>query len=412
MKDIFDILITGSGFAGQALAHALAGKGLKVGIIERDKNPNAKITEDFDGRATTVSATSVDMLDVLDLWNKEKANPIKSIGIRQQGLLNSFGQHNQIDFKTTDVTPKVDAFGYVMENQYMRKMFLERTAKLQDITWYHGMEISGIAQHSHALQVECNHNQSFYTKLLVGADGGNSAVRKLAGLEPHRYRYSQNAIVASIAHELAHKDHADELYTTKGPFAVLPMTGNRSNIVISHQQRFAEMLMTQNHITFLDFIKRRIAGRLGNIETIGKRHSYPLYRLRTKKMTAHRIALIADAAHVIHPVAGQGLNLGFRDVAALGETIINALKTGQEIGSDAQLRSYENWRSFDVFALTAFTDLSHRIFDNAYPSLQLLRRLSLRTMQQSPALKQQFIKRAMGKIVNPPLLLEGKALVL
>ena len=409
-KNYFDIVIAGAGLVGQPLAVALAENGLRVAILEKHPKPQKKSLSNFDGRAFTIASSSAKMLRNLDMWNDDIANPITSIGIRHQRMDRSFQLKNDILFALSDVSEDIDAFGYVIESALLQDILFKKTSSLDNIKILENTHVKRIDRDSSSILVSLNNGDTLKASLLVGADGATSSIRKLANLDVPKVKYSQNAIVCSIEHEQNHNNHGDELYTSNGPFAVLPMTNNRSNIVISHNHNIANALYKQNDANFKSFLEQRIVNRLGKISLIGKRFSYPLSRLRVRSLIAERVALVGDAAHVMLPVAGQGLNLGLRDVAALAETIVGDYSKKYDFGTTKNLKKFQSWRQTDIFSLVAITDASQKIFDNDSPLLHILRSQAIRAMENCPQAKQVFIRQAMGNVGDLPLLLKGQKL--
>jgi 2-octaprenyl-6-methoxyphenol hydroxylase len=246
--------------------------------------------------------------------------------------------------------------------------------------------------------------------LLVGADGARSRVRDNAGIAFHGWAYGQSAIVATVAHERDHGGRAEEHFLPSGPFAILPLPGRRSSIVWTEETGQAERLLALPDREFHAELERRFGLRLGEIEVIGRPHVHPVGLWLARSFIAERIALVGDAGHVIHPIAGQGLNLGLKDVAALAEVVVDAVRLGLDPGSLAVLERYQRWRRFDTMAMGIATDGLNRLFSNHSDALRFVRDIGLGLVDRLPALKQFFIREAAGLVGEAPKLLRGEAL--
>ena len=246
--------------------------------------------------------------------------------------------------------------------------------------------------------------------LLVAADGIRSKLRALAGIKTVTWSYPQTAMVATVRHERPHGGIAVEHFLPGGPFAILPLKGNRSSLVWTERKSEAEKLMASDDFVFVVELERRFGHRLGAIELEGGRGAYPLGLILARDFVRPRFALLGDAAHGIHPIAGQGLNLGFRDAAALAETIVDAYRLGLDIGSLEVLRRYEQWRRYDTFQMGVMTDVLNRLFSNDFGPLRAMRDIGLGIVDRLPKLKQMFIGEAAGLGGALPKLLKGEAI--
>jgi 2-octaprenyl-6-methoxyphenol hydroxylase len=247
-------------------------------------------------------------------------------------------------------------------------------------------------------------------RLLIAADGARSALRERAGIQSFGWTYEQSGIVTTVAHERDHHGRAEEHFLPAGPFAMLPLKGRRCSIVWTEDAREAERIVALPDADFHAELERRFGLRLGEIELAGPRRAYPLGLSVARSFIADRLALVGDAAHVIHPIAGQGLNLGLRDVAALAETIVDAARLGLDPGSPATLERYQRWRRFDTMAMGVATDGLNRLFSNRSDVLRLARDVGLGLVDRVPALKGLFIREAAGLTGDVPKLLRGEAL--
>jgi 2-octaprenyl-6-methoxyphenol hydroxylase len=252
--------------------------------------------------------------------------------------------------------------------------------------------------------------ETLQTRLLVAADGLRSRLRALAGIGTVGWSYGQSGIVATVAHERPHGGRSEEHFLPGGPFAMLPLKGGRSSLVWTEPTENAERLVAADRITFRIELERRFGHRLGAIEVVGKAAAFPLGLTLARSFVAPRFALAGDAAHGIHPIAGQGLNLGYRDVAALAETIVGAHRLGLDIGSLTVLERYERWRRYDTVEMGAVTDVLNRLFSNDNPALRIIRDVGLGLVDRLPGLKRLFVAEASGEAGDLPRLLRGEAI--
>jgi 2-octaprenyl-6-methoxyphenol hydroxylase len=258
--------------------------------------------------------------------------------------------------------------------------------------------------------VELADGAKISARLLVAADGAHSVIRERAGIASHGWSYGQSAIVTTVAHERDHHGRAEEHFLPAGPFAILPLLGNRASIVWTEESQEAERILGLTDEAFHAELERRFGLRLGEIEVVGPRRAYPLGLSVARAFAADRLALVGDAAHVIHPIAGQGLNLGLRDVAALAEVIVDAVRLGLDPGAGDVLDRYQRWRRFDTMAMGVATDGLNRLFSNRSDVLRLVRDVGLGLVDRLPALKGLFIRQAAGLVGDVPKLLRGEAL--
>jgi 2-octaprenyl-6-methoxyphenol hydroxylase len=247
-------------------------------------------------------------------------------------------------------------------------------------------------------------------RLVAAADGQSSPLRRAFGIRSAERRYSQSAIVTTVRHERPHRGIAVEHFLPAGPFAILPMTGSRSSIVWTERAELTPRLMELSDAAFTAELAARFGDFLGAVEPVGPRWAYPLALLLAQRYVAPRLALVGEAAHVIHPIAGQGLNLGIRDVAALAELVIDARRLGLDIGDDTVLRRYQQWRRFDALALVAVTDGLNWLFSNSITPARLTRDLGLAVVDRLSPLKRMLMRDAMGIAGDPPRLVRGEPL--
>jgi 2-octaprenyl-6-methoxyphenol hydroxylase len=406
-----DVLIAGGGIVGLTLAIALR-QGLDSTFSVAVADP-ALARRGSDGRATAIVAAARRLLTAVGVWEAIPAHPILDMVVTDSALEDTL-RPRFLTF-AGDVEPG-EPFGHMVENA---PLISALTAKARD---------EGVALHSAAvnapaplswdrppinrsrLNVELANGELFSTTLLVGADGAQSPIRQSAGIAVHGWTYGQSAIVATVAHERDHGGRAEEHFLPPGPFAILPLTGRRSSIVWTEKTQEAQRLVALPDREFHAELERRFGLHLGEIEVVGPRHIHPLGLWVARSFISDRIALVGDAAHVIHPIAGQGLNMGLKDVAALAEVIVDAVRLGLDPGSLAVLERYQRWRRFDTVAMGIATDGLNRLFSNRSDVLRLVRDVGLGLVDRLPALKQVFIREAAGLLGEAPKLLRGGVL--
>jgi len=252
--------------------------------------------------------------------------------------------------------------------------------------------------------------ETITARLLVGADGARSLIREQAGIATHGWNYDQSAIVTTVAHERGHNGRAEEHFLPAGPFAILPLTGRRCSIVWTETSGEAERIVALADDEFYAELEKRFGLQLGDIEIVGPRRAFPLGLFTARTFIGERLALVGDAAHIIHPIAGQGLNMGLRDVAALAETIADAARLGLDPGGPEVLERYQRWRRFDTMTMGVATDGLNRLFSNHSDALRLVRDIGLGLVERMPMLKRMFIREAAGVTGDVPKLLKGEAL--
>jgi 2-octaprenyl-6-methoxyphenol hydroxylase len=404
MADDVELLITGSGLTGLLLGVACAGAGLTVVVVDRQE-PMAMLGEQFDGRSSAISYSSRNVLDAIGLWADiaADAQPILEIRVADD---NSplFLHYNHRDLGA-DIP-----LGYIVENHMLRRALYERVSSIPNLAFLAPLEVGSISASRHSTTAALSHGRKIKARLVAAADGASSPLRRAAGIRTVGWRYPQAAIVTTVWHERPHRGIAVEHFLPAGPFAILPMTGNRSSIVWTERAELVPRLIKLSEAEFAAELASRFGDFLGAVEPVGPRWAYPLALMLAEKYIGPRLALVGEAAHGIHPIAGQGLNLGIRDVAGLAELLIDARRLGLDIGDEPILRRYQQWRRFDTLALAAVTDGLNRLFSHALPPVQLTRDLGLATMQRLPPLKRLLMRDAMGLVGDLPRLLRGQPL--
>ncbi len=283
-------------------------------------------------------------------------------------------------------------------------------AKALDIDLRAGAVASFERNADDAIDVALADGDKISSRLLVGADGANSKIREQAGIPTHGWNYDQSAIVTTVAHEREHKGRAEEHFLPAGPFAILPLTGKRCSIVWTERAREAERIVALPDDEFHAELEKRFGLQLGDLTVAGPRRAFPLGLFTARTFISERLALIGDAAHIIHPIAGQGLNMGLRDVAALAEAIADTARLGLDPGGPDVLERYQRWRRFDTMTMGVATDGLNRLFSNHSDVLRLARDIGLGLVERMPPLKRMFIREAAGFTGDVPKLLKGEAL--
>jgi 2-octaprenyl-6-methoxyphenol hydroxylase len=396
------ILIIGGGLVGSAMALALAKAGLSVALVEA-KTRKDQLAPAFDGRTSAIAAGSLKVLESIDVWQAlDDTCPITDIRVCESG-----GAHYvHYDHHEAGGVP----FGHIVENRLLREALYNAVDAQNNITIYEPDSLKSYEITFKGVAATLTSGKTLKTPLILMADGKFSKSRALAGIEPRITEYGQTAIVASIRHSEPHNGLALENFMPAGPFAVLPMTGKRSNIVWSESHAMAAHMVSLPDTEFAAEIQKRAGDYLGEIELIGPRHTYPLMLIQAEAQIAERVALIGDAGHGIHPIAGQGVNLGYRDVAVLAEMLADQARLGLDVGDPALLTRYAKRRKSDVGSMSMATDALNRLFSNNNPALHIARDLGLGAVERMPRLKGFFMRHAMGMGGETPKMMRGEAI--
>jgi 2-octaprenyl-6-methoxyphenol hydroxylase len=401
-----DVVVGGAGFAGLALAVALRqalGEGFSVTVVD----PALKAARSKDPRASAIAAAARRLFEAIGVWDAAaaEAQPILDMVVTDSKLEDAV----RPTFLTFggDVE-EGEPFAHMIENRHLVDALVEK-AKTLGV----GLRATAVESFGHGssrIDVRLADGSQIAARLLVGADGARSQIREQAGILTHGWDYDQAAIVTTVAHERDHEGRAEEHFLPAGPFAILPLTGKRSSIVWTEERREAERIVALPDEDFHAELERRFGLHLGELEVIGPQRAFPLGLFTTRTFIGERLALIGDAAHIIHPIAGQGLNMGLRDVAALAEAVADAARLGLDIGAPDVLERYQRWRRFDTMTMGIATDGLNRLFSNRSDVLRLTRDIGLGLVERMPALKRLFIREAAGFTGDVPKLLRGEAL--
>lgn len=401
-----EVLIVGGGLVGPVLALALAMGGIASRVL--DAAP-AKVLKDpeFDGRSYALALSTVRMLMTLGLWDVVAGNaqPILDIKV-SDGRPGEGASPLFLHFDHREI--EEGPMGHILEDRYLRKALLEAIGAEPLISVENEVEVTGQEVMPGGVSVSVSEDARKGV-LLVGCDGRGSGTAERAGIRRTEWAYGQTSLVCAIEHELPHLGCAHQFFMPAGPLAILPLPGNRSSIVWTEETARAAEVQALDDAGYLEVLRPRFGEFLGGIGLAGKRFTYPLSLSLAQSLTAPRVVLAGDAAHGIHPLAGQGLNLGLRDVAALAEVLIEAKRRGEEIGAADVLDRYRRWRNFDIAAMAAATDGINRVFSNDNPLLRLGRDLALGTINRAPMLRRAMIRQAAGLSGDLPKLMQGRA---
>jgi 2-octaprenyl-6-methoxyphenol hydroxylase len=398
-----DVLIIGGGLVSGTLACALGGAGLDVVVVDRD-DPGTALDAAFDGRASAIARASQRLLLGVGLWTDLKARATPILDIRVADGSSPLSLH--YDHRAVSDQP----FGYMIENRDIRRALAERLAALATVRYLAPATVGDLDRSPVGAEARLADGRRVRAMLAVGADGRGSATRTAANIRVTRWSYDQTAIVCTVAHERPHGHVAIERFLPAGPFAILPLTGDRSSLVWTERVDLAPAIMALSEADFAAELGVRFGDFLGRLNVVGPRWSYPLSAQFSATVTARRLALAGDAAQAIHPIAGQGLNLGIRDAAALAEVVVDAWRLGLDVGSGTVLEGYRRWRRFDSALMIAVTDGLNRLFSHNIPALRLARGLGLAAVERTPLLKKTLMRHAMGVLGELPRLLRGEAL--
>ena len=409
-----DIIIAGGGITGMVAALAACARSPHVSVTVIDAAKETKAATPHDGRAYAIAASSFTMLEHLGVAEKlgDKAGPLNDILIsdgeagQTPSPLTLHFDHKHVAGDNGIARP----MGYLMESRHLSAALHEAIAESENITWHAGAKVTAFEAGAAGVTVQTDTGKTLCAKILIAADGRNSALRKRAGISVSTLPYDQMGIVTTVTHELPHDGVAHELFLPSGPLALLPLpddeAGNhRSSIVWTEKTRAAKAAMALPDDMFEAELARRFGDHWGEVRVCAPRNAFPLSLQMAKTYTAQRLVLLGDAAHAIHPIAGQGLNMGLRDAAALADVIADAISEGRDIGGAQALEDYAAWRNFDNRALAVATDLLNRLFSNNIGPVKHLRRLGIAAVDRLPPLRNVFISEAAGQIGELPVLL-------
>ena len=394
MKVDSDIIIVGGGLNGSLMAIAAANIGFSTIVLD-SKDNEASTENRFDGRSYALALSSVRLLKNLDIFEDiiDKSQPILDIKILDGKLVQGPSQFS-LHFDNNEIHD--GPMGQMVEDRFIRKALFTKINKNEQIDYKFNSKVTEHKKQSGYISVTLDNGKKLDTKLLVGADGRNSELANRAEIKKSGWKYNQSALVCAIEHEADHNGVAWQYFMPSGPLAVLPMTGKRSCIVWTEQNANAKAINLFDETRYTKILAARLGNFLGKFKIIGDRHTYPLELSIADRFIDERLALIGDAAHSVHPIAGQGLNAGFKDIAVLAHIIQDAHHRGEDLGSLGVLKRYEEWRRFDSAQLAYSTDLFNKLFSNENEALRLARNIGLKLLDSIPVAKRNIIKEAAG----------------
>jgi len=405
MNKHYDIIIVGAGMVGATLACALGQQGFNIALVEANK-PNFDWPADsVDQRVSAITCASQNIFESIGAWKimaEQRISPY-----REMRVWDATGS-GEIHFDSADLG--VPLLGHIVENRVTVFALHQQLASLENVTLLTPARVTELNIDNEQSQVTLDDGQTLTANLVVAADGSRSKLRELAGIETTGWSYHQHAVVAQITTSASHKETAWQRFMPDGPLAFLPLADGTSSIVWSTTPEHAKELLALNETEFLDQLQQTFGDSLGRMLACGSRAAFPLRMQHAKTYTQQRLALLGDAAHTVHPLAGQGVNLGLADAASLAEVLVNARQQGQDIGLHKVLRRYERWRKGENLAMIATMDGFKRLFGSTKPALKWLRNIGLGLTNSTPPIKNLIMRQAMGMEGDLSRLAKGQSL--
>ncbi len=404
---MLDMLVVGGGYVGLSVAVAVkqAAPHLAVAVVEAAPEHAWK----KDMRASAIIAAATKMLEVFGIWDEiqPEAQPITKMIVTDSKMSDPVRPiFLTFDGEVAEGRP----FAHMIPNVVMVGALRSACERL-GVEIRHGLSATGLKTSDIDIEVSLSDGSALQSRLLVACDGVRSRLRDFAGIKTVTWEYGQSGIVTTVEHERPHHGCAEEHFLPSGPFAILPLRNNRSSLVWTERTNDANRLVTADDLVFEEELERRFGHKLGALKVVGGKRAFPLGLTLARSFVAPRFALAGDAAHGIHPISGQGLNLGFKDVAALAETIVEADRLGLDIGAINILERYQSWRRFDTFRMGVTTDVLNRLFSNDAAPIRIARDFGLGIVDRLPGLKSFFIGQAAGTTAKDnPKLLAGEAI--
>lgn len=394
MEHDCDIAIVGGGLNGPALALAAAQVGLRVIVLDATSHKPRKNAK-FDGRAYALALASKRLMAAVGVWENvaQDAEPMLNIRV-SDGRAGVGASPFFMDFDHAEL--EEGPMGYMVEDRHLRYALQAAMQTSPLIEYRLATRVTGQSTGPEGVTLSLANNQKITTRLLVGADGRQSGTAARAGITYTGWQYGQTALVCAVEHDRPHGGVAHQFFMPAGPMAVLPLSARRSTVVWSEKTDSAAVIKTLDDAAFLDVLRPRFGDFLGDIALTGGRFSYPLGMMIAKSYIAPNVALIGDAAHGVHPIAGQGLNAGLRDVAALIQVLSEAKQRGEDFASQPVLARYQLWRRFDATALAVATDGFNHLFSNDNPILRLGRDLGMGMLNAMPKVRRGILREAAG----------------
>ena len=398
-----DVVIAGGGLVGLSLGVTLARAGLDTVVMDGE-DPARMGNAEFDGRVCSIAYGSKRVLDGIGVWDgmAGKAEPILEIRVSDSDAPH-FLHYDHRDVGT-------DPLGWIVENRVTRVALMDAVASNVNLRHLAPVSVTEFLPQGERIEAGLADGRRISARLAIAADGRNSRLRQAAGIRTVDWSYAQTGIVCTVRHARPHRGIAHERFLPAGPFAILPMTAGRSSIVWTEKASLAPELLALRDSEFHAELASRFGNFLGTLEIAGPRWSYPLALTHANHYIGERLALAGDAAHAIHPLAGQGFNLGVRDVAVLAELIVDRYRLGLDIGAPDLLARYQQSRRVDALALIVVTDGLNHLFSNDIAPMRLVRGLGLAAVNRTPRLKSLFMRHAMGVVGELPRLARGEPL--
>ncbi|TKZ19462.1 2-octaprenyl-6-methoxyphenyl hydroxylase [Shimia litoralis] len=399
-----DILIAGGGLNGPALALGLAQAGFNVTMVDT-RPENARAGDNFDGRGYALALASKRLLNAIGIWKRvdQNAQPMLEIKVTD-GRAGEGPAPFFLHFDHAEI--EEGPMGFMLEDRFLYRAFLDAVSEEERITKISEDSVVSQVIDATGVRVTLASGKTLRTRLLVGCDGRQSGVAQRAQIKRTGWDYGQTALVCAISHEKPHGGVAHQFFMPPGPLAILPLPGNMSSIVWSETNKNAAFINGLSDEDYMQVLRPRFGDFLGKIELAGARFSYPLNLTVANHFVADRVALVGDAAHGMHPIAGQGLNAGLRDVAALVEILTQANQRGEDFAALQVLERYQEWRRFDTHALVAATDLTNKLFSNDNPILRFGRDLGMGLVNATPSLRRTFMREAAGLTGELPKMMQ------
>ena len=398
-----DVLIVGGGIIGLTQALALSSSGLRSVVVERQKT-EVMTTKSHDGRVFTISYGSALMFDKIGIWDymADHTEPIAEIRVAEDGA----PLYLHFDHREIGDHP----FGFTVENRFIRSALHQALSNTEGINLLAPVDLITVDRSENGARARLSDGRMINAALVIAADGWSSPLRESAGIRCLSWKYDQTAIVTTVSHEGSHGSIASELFLPSGPFALLPMQGNRSAVVWTERNSEIESILALGQKAFNAALMRRAGDHWGLIQCDASRWTHPLGLQNAERYIDDRLVLIGDAAHCMHPVAGQGLNLGLRDVAALAEVLTDRARLGLDMGGGEGLQHYQRWRRFDALKILLMTDGLVRLFSNDVEPLRIARVLGLGLINKIKPAKKFFERHAAAMAGDLPKLIRGQAL--
>ena len=401
-----EVVIGGAGFAGLALAIALRqglGDPFTVAVID----PALAHAQSKDPRASAIAAAARRLFEAIEVWDPvaENAQPILDMVVTDSKLDDAV---RPTFLAFGGEVEEGEPFAHMVENRHLVDALVAKAKKLG--VGLRAGAVTNFETNNNSVKVSLSSGDAISARLLVGADGAHSMIRERADITTHGWNYDQSAIVTTVAHEREHNGRAEEHFLPAGPFAILPLTGKRSSLVWTERRSEAARIIALSDEEFHGELEQRFGLHLGEVKALDKPRAFPLSYFVARSFVAERLALVGDSAHVIHPIAGQGLNMGLKDVAALAEVVVDAARLGMDLGGADVLERYQRWRRFDTMAMGVATNSLNFLFSNKSTLLRTVRDIGLGLVDRAPPLKNLFIRQAAGLTGEVPKLLKGEAL--